>query len=447
LTDDYSSSNVQPNDKHAGEARPRIENGEPASELVEHFFRHESANLIAVLSRAFGVRHIDLIEDTVQTAMLEAMHAWKQKGLPNNPAGWIHRVARNRVLDALRRNQVHQRAISHAGQTPEATESLVDRWLEDDQLPDSLLRMIFVCCHPSLDRTSQIALTLKILGGFGVGEIARGLLMKPETAKKKIQRAKQKLAAERIEVELPSPNELSERLSVVHDTLYLMFNEGYSTSNGHDPICDDLCEEAARLCHLLCQNKIGTSTTKALLALMLYHASRLESRVDDDGSAILLEDQDRSTWNHRLLHEANHWFTVAGEPISRFHLEAAIAMLHCQAASVATTNWSTIVGLYDRLLANVDSPVYRLNRAVAVAQVGKHDEAMAALDELRAEKLLANYCLLDCARARVYELQGNREAAINCYLEAISRGVAEHERKLIEKKIAGLGTRESDGAR
>ena len=168
------------------------------------------------------MRHIDLIEDTVQMAMLEAMHAWKQKGPPSNPAAWIHRVARNRVLDALRRDQIHQRAISHAGQTTEATESLVDQWLEDDQLPDSLLRMIFVCCHPALDRTSQIALTLKILCGFGIGEIARGLLLKPDTAKKKIQRAKQKLAAERVEVELPSASELTERLSVVHDTLYLM---------------------------------------------------------------------------------------------------------------------------------------------------------------------------------------------------------------------------------
>ena len=410
--------------------------------LVEHFFRHESANLIAVLSRAFGLSRIDLIEDMVQAAMLEAMNAWKQKGVPENPAGWIHRVARNRILDSLRREQVHQRAMAFSGQTAAATETLVDQWLEEERLPDSLLRMMFVCCHPLLDHSSQIALTLKILCGFSVNEIARGLLMPAATIKKRVQRAKAKLADARITFELPAESELQERLSSVHDTLYLMFNEGYSTSQGHDPIRDDLCEEAARLCHLLCEHPIGTQTTYALLSLMLFHGARLDSRVDDQGAAVLLEYQDRSQWDRDLIGVAKRWLRRSGEPTSRFHFESAIAMFHCNAESVQATDWRSIVGLYNRLIGEVDSPVYRLNRSIAKAQIGDVREAHAELESLRNDKAMTNYLLLDCARARVYELEGDTAAAIDCYLEAISGGAAGHQRSLIEKKLNQL--RESE---
>lgn len=414
------------------------------TQLVEHFFRHESANLIAVLSRAFGLSRIDLVEDMVQAAMLEAMNTWKHKGVPDNPAGWMHRVARNRILDALRREQTHQRAMAFAGQSEEATYSLVDQWLEEERLPDSLLRMMFVCCHPSLDRPSQIALTLKILCGFGIGEIARGLLMKPDTVKKRIQRAKAKLGQQSLQFELPQPEELQERLSAVHDTLYLLFNEGYSTSHGVDPIRDDLCEEAARLCHLLCEHDLATQTTYALLSLMLFHASRLESRVDERGATVLLEDQNRSTWDRKLMGVAEIWMHRAGPPTSRFHLEAGIAMLHCRAESVELTDWRSIVGLYNRLISIKESPVYRLNRAVALAQIDQIDEAFKELDRLKSDPALSNYFLLDGCRARVHELAGNPGEAIDCYLEALSRGVADHERALLERKIRRLSQQLTD---
>ena len=301
---------------------------ESSDSLVEHFFRHEHANLVSVLSRVFGLARLDLIEETVQSAMLQAMNTWKQKGLPKNPAGWIHRVARNRILDELRREEVFRRAMAEVAIPEEAPEQLVQRWMEGADLSDSLLRMIFVCCHPMLDRQSQIALTLKVLCGFGVHEIARGLLLKPENLKKRIQRARKKLAEEAIAIELPGPEELQVRLSAVHDALYLMFNEGYSTSRGADPIRDDLCEEAARLSHLLCTSGVGNRATYALLALMLFHGSRLESRTDSDGRVVLLEDQDRTCWDHDLILVADQWMQKAGLPESRFHLEAGIAMLH-----------------------------------------------------------------------------------------------------------------------
>ena len=407
--------------------------------LVEHFFRHESANLIAVLTRVFGVSRIELVEDMVQAAMLEAMQSWKQKGVPDNPAGWIHRVARNRILDVLRREKVHQQAMAFSGQSLSQSEALVDQWLQEEQIPDSLLRMMFVCCHDSLDRQSQIALTLKILGGFSIGEISRGLLLNKETVKKRIQRARKRLVAGNIRAELPEKTILQERLLSVHEVLYLMFNEGYSASQGTDPIRDDLCEEAARLCHMLCENDIATETTFALLALMLFHAARLESRVDADGAAVLLENQDRSNWDQRLIRVAEHWLSRSGTgPISSYHLEAGIALQHCRASSIESTNWAFIAKLYERLIQMNDSPVYRLNRSIAIALDGNIELAFDELNQISQSPQMSNYYLLDCTKARLHELNGCDAEAIAHYQSALTREVAVHEKAFLEKRISRL---------
>lgn len=404
--------------------------------LVEHFFRHESANLVAVLTRAFGIRRIDLVEDMVQVAMLEAMHTWKQRGIPENPAGWLHRVATRRILDTLRREKTHEKAIALSGQSIDEQESLVDQWLEEEALPDSLLRMMFVCCHPSLERKTQIALTLKTLCGFGVAEISRALLLPAETVKKRIQRAKSVLAEANVRIELPSEDQLTRRLDVVHDVLYLMFNEGYSTSHGTEPIRDEICEEAARLCHLLCESSCSRPDTSALLALLLFHAARLDARTGEDGAVILLEDQDREKWDRRLIVAAQGCLTrsKAARP-TVFHFEAAIAMQHCIAPSIEATDWVTIAGLYGRLLQLRDSPVYALNRAIAIGQAGDTVTAMTQLQSLRNRAEMQNYLLLDCAIARIHELDGNGKEAIDCYLVALSKAVAPHEKELLERKL------------
>lgn len=418
----------------------------PASQsagLVEHFFRHEWSNLVAVLTRAFGIARIDLIEDTVQAAMLEAMHAWKHRGVPENPSGWIHRVARNRILDALRREKVHARAMTLSGQTEEASAELLDRWFEEEELPDSLLRMMFVCCHPSLDQKSQIALSLRVLCGFHVREIASGLLMRPEAVKKRIQRAKAELADARIVMELPTSAEIRSRLAHVHDVLYLLFNEGYSTSHGVVPIRDDICEEAARLCHLLCQcEPTNTPATRALLALMLFHGARLDARLDEAGNVVLLEDQDRSNWDRNLIQIAAGWLakSIADRP-SRYHYEAMIAHLHCTAPSVAATDWSQIVLLYETLLRLHPSPVYRLNHAIAIAQVGDLDAALEELRSLRGDHLMRDYFLVDCAMARVYELASDWEAAIDAYLVAYKNVSTDHHRYTINKRLVAVRNR------
>ena len=411
-------------------------NTTPTNQLVEHFFRHEYAKLVAMLSKRFGFSRIELIEDCVAGAMAQAMDTWKQSGVPDRPAAWIHRVARNRLLDALRRDKTHRQALARGGDDVASPPPELD----ESHVPDSLLAMMFVCCHPSLDRQSQIALTLKILCGFSVQEVARGLLIKPEAAKKRIQRAKSQLHEADIAVELPDAEQLSARLHVVHDVLYLMFNEGYSTTHGVEPIRDDICEEAARLCHLLCEHpQLSTPESCALLALMLFHASRLDARVDALGNTVLLDDQDRARWDRKLIQAADRWLirSVKEHP-SRFHLEAVIAQFHCAAPSFADTDWASIIRFYNRLIAGFPSPVYRLNRAIAIAQAGGVDEALRELVGLRDSRELGEHYLLACARGHVHELAGDTSAATDAYLEALARPMAEHQKELIKRRLARL---------
>jgi RNA polymerase sigma-70 factor (ECF subfamily) len=258
--------------------------------------------------------------------------------------------------------------------------------------------------------------------------------------KKRIQRSKKLLADLDLELELPPQDEMSARLASVHDVLYLMFNEGYSTSQGHEPLRDDICEEAARLCHLLCEHQIFSSPeSRALLALMLAHAARLAARLDADGAAVLLADQDRGRWDRDLIRHADHWLhrSKTDHP-SRFHLEAAIALTHCHAKDVSETDWSLIVRFYDRLLDLQPSPLYTLNRAIARGESGDLATALAELESIRQHPDMRHYFLLDCAVGRLHELGSDNQAAIASYRSALSNGLAPHERVLIEKKMARL---------
>ena len=419
------------------------------TQLVEHFFRHEYANLVSTLTRAFGFSQFDLVEDMVSAAMVQAMNSWKISGVPQNPSGWIHTVARNRILDHFRREKVHSKALMlsrmNHEEISESAELLIDKWLDENSLPDNILRMMFVCCHPSLDQKSQIALTLKILCGFNETEISRGLLSSKDAIKKRLQRAKSELAKNRIEVEFPDADELPNRLFVVHEVLYLMFNEGYSTSHGIEPIRDDVCEEAARLCHLLCNhNDLSTPESKALLSLMLFHASRLDSRTDENGNIVLLQDQDRSRWDHALIKVADDWLirSASSEP-SRYHLEAAISRIHCVSKSNDDTDWNLIVRFYNRLIDQFPSAIYRLNRAIAIAQMGDHQLAMSELGQLRGMKEMKDYYLLDCACGYVCQKAEDYSSATEYYLAALSGSIADHQRNLVEKKLNELSQKGS----
>jgi RNA polymerase sigma factor (sigma-70 family) len=412
---------------------------EPVAPLVEHFFRHEAGRLVSVLARIFGWRHFDLIEDMVQATLMDALEAWRIRGVPDNPSGWVHRIAKNKILDALRRDQIGQRVLKEWAAGRPTHEEGLDELFFDSEIEDSQLRMMFACCHPHLARENQLALTLKALCGFSNAEIARALLIGEETVKKRLQRATRDLIDHHIALDPPAAEELAQRLDSVHQVLYLLFNEGYSSSEGEAAIRADLCEDAARLCHLLCSHpRFHTPATHALMALMLFHAARLESRLDQRGSVLLLEEQDRSKWDQRLIQRAQEFLarSAEGTVLSTFHLEAAIAWHHCTAKSCAETDWPAILRLYDALLKVQRSPVYLLNRAIVVAQIEGPQAAIRALDEAGQDAALRRYHLFDATLGELYRCAGDMARARQHFAAAWQKTTSPFDRELLDRRLA-----------
>jgi RNA polymerase sigma-70 factor (ECF subfamily) len=405
---------------------------------VEHFFRREAGRLVSVLTRIFGWRNFDLVEDMVQATLLDALESWRVR-VPDNPSGWVHRVAKNKILDALRRDQIGQRVMKELAATRRIHEEGLDDLFLDTEIEDSQLRMMFACCHPHLARENQLALTLKALCGFGNAEIARALLVGEETVKKRLQRATRDLIEHEIALDPPAAGELAQRLDSVHQVLYLLFNEGYCSSEGETAIRADLCEEAARLCHLLCSpSRFSTPPTHALMALMLFHAARLDARLDPCGSLLLMEEQDRSQWDHRLIQRAHEFLdqSAEGTVLSPFHLEAGIAYHHCTAKSYAETDWPAILRLYDALLMLQRSPVYLLNRAIVVAQIEGPQAGIRALDDAGQDAALRHYHLFDATLGEFYRRAGDLIRARKHLEAARQRTKSPFDHELIDRRLA-----------
>jgi RNA polymerase sigma-70 factor (ECF subfamily) len=413
--------------------------------LVEHFFRHEAGRLVSVLTRIFGFRHFDLVEDMVQASLLDALDAWRVRGVPDKPSAWVHRVAKNKILDALRRDQIGERVRGEWAVRRSLTQPVrladdgLDELFFDSEIADSQLRMMFACCHPQLARENQLALTLKALCGFGHSEIAHALLVSEETVKKRLQRATHDLIDHQIALDPPPASELPQRLDSVHQVLYLLFNEGYSSSAGEVAIRDDLCEEAAYLCHLLClQPRFSSPATHALMALMLFHAARLHARLDQRGAILLMDEQDRARWDAKLICRAQEFLaqSASGTAVSPFHLEAAIAYHHCTARSYAETNWPAILRLYDALLTIHRSPVYLLNRAIVVAQIGGPEAGIRALDETGQDPALQHYHLYDATLGELYRRSGDLVRARHHLEAAKEKTKSSSDRELIDRRLA-----------
>jgi RNA polymerase sigma-70 factor (ECF subfamily) len=298
---------------------------------------------------------------------------------------------------------------------------------------------MFACCHPVLAHEDQIALTLKTLCGFSNSEIAHGLLVREDAIKKRLQRAKQHLVDQHASLEAPPAAELERRLDGVHQVLYLMFNEGYSASTGESAIRADLCEEAARLCFLLCSHpRCCRPATCALMALMLFHAARLKARLDQRGSILLMEEQDRGLWDQRLIRRAQEFLdqSAEGSVVSAFHLEAGIALHHCTARSYAETDWPAILQLYDALLAVQRSPVYLLNRAIVVAQIDGPEAGIKALAEAGTDSALRHYHLFDATLGEFHRRAGDLAAARRHLEAARGKTNSAFDRELIDRRLA-----------
>jgi RNA polymerase sigma-70 factor (ECF subfamily) len=305
--------------------------------IVEHLFRHEAGKIISALTGVFGLRNLELVEDAVQEALLKALRHWSYGKIPPNPAAWLMQVAKNQALDSLRRNsrfREKEGEIAAAFEQHPALSSQPEVTFTTEEIRDDQLRMIFACCHPEISSEARVALTLKTLCGFSVGEIARAFLTSPEAVAKRLTRARDRLRKAAVPFEIPSGPELSNRLDSVLDVLYLLFNEGYNASEGEDVIRRELCDEAIRLATLLQEHPAGDEPrTHALLALFFLQAAHFPARVDASGDILLLQEQDRSRWDQEMIARGISHLnrSASGEGASVFHLQAGIAACHATA--------------------------------------------------------------------------------------------------------------------
>lgn len=407
--------------------------------LVDHFFRHEYGRLVAVLTKSLGVRQLDLIEDVVQAALSKGLQNWARAGIPRDPAAWLYRTARNSAIDALRRGKVEQETlvkISARASDTTVDDSLADAVL-DKEPGDETLRLLYLCCHPTLALESRVALALKIVGGFGVDEIANALLITKSNAEKRLTRAKDTLRDRGMEISELTGDSAAGRVEAVLSTIYLIFTEGYAATVGDNPIRSDLCEEAMRLARMCNQHSWSRSpATAALLGLLLLQSSRMDARVDADGAIVLLGEQDRTCWDTGRVREAMHWLTLAaeGNVLSRYHVEAAIAWEHARAESLDRVDWQRVISLYEKLSVMNPGPMVRLNLVIAQSRVLGADFALKALESFSDDDRRRLRPWWDCAIAEIFNRLNRPKDAIAHLTDALALSSNAGQRKLIERK-------------
>lgn len=417
---------------------------ESSQQLVDHLFRHEAGKMIAVLTRIFGIHNLELVEDTVQETFLKALQVWKYHCLPDNPSAWLMQVARNKTIDLLRRQQkLSDISEELASQLQFDTEHAIGQFFLDTEIADSQLRMIFTCCHPALKPEDQVALTLKTVSGFGVQEISKALVSNEAVIQKRLYRAKEYIKAHAIRFEIPLGQALQDRLETVYTVLYLLFNEGYNSMKADELIRYDLCAEAIRLCKLLSEHPVASSPPGfALLSLMCFQSSRFDSRIGEDDTIILLEHQDRSKWDKELIRMGYYYLnrSSTGDLLSVYHIESAIAAEHCLAPDFASTNWQSLLRLYDYLLEQKPIPVVQLNRAILLAQL--HDLTAAIdtiLDIPGIDTLLKHHYIYPAVLGDLYGKAGNVGEARRYLEKAYELTPSLAEKKLLREKMQKIG--------
>ncbi|MGJ7031389.1 RNA polymerase sigma factor [Niabella hirudinis] len=404
------------------------------SELIPHLFRTEYSKIIAVLCNRFGIDYIEVAEDIVSDTFLTAAELWGMKGVPENPTAWLYTVAKNKTRNYLKRHNLFEKKIAPDLKTrPADTGADID--LSVTAIADSQLAMIFTVCHPSVSIEAQIALALNLLCGFSVQEIADAFLTNKETVYKRLKRAKEKLREENILIVPPSAQMAENRLETVLTALYLLFNEGYYSVSGQHPLKKECCTEAMRLCCILLENPLtATPAARALLALMCFHASRFEARINQKGENILYEDQDTRLWNKDLIEKGLFYLQQAatGNSISKFHLEAGIAYWHTHPEDTRE-KWEAILQLYNKLLMLEYSPIAALNRTYALAKANGTEEAIVEAEKLNLTDSHFYFVLL----GTLYSSKDPAKAT-GLFHTALQTAKSESDKQLIQKKLDEL---------
>ncbi|MEO1009985.1 MAG: sigma-70 family RNA polymerase sigma factor [Bacteroidota bacterium] len=408
--------------------------------LIEHFFRYESGKMIAVLTGLFGSNNIVLAEDLVQDTLMEAMANWTYKGIPENPSAWLYTVAKNKALNSINREKYRNRyALETRYEWQKSEETTMPEIFSPDNISDDQLRMMFLCCHPAISPDSQIALILKTLCGFSISEIGRAFMTSKENINKRLVRTRKIIRTQNISFNLPHKKHIKQRLDAVLETIYLLFNEGYSASVGHKAIREGLCLEAIRLTELVLANKAvdNKGSVYALLSLMQLNVSRFGARIDDQGNLRTLEKQNRSLWDMYTMEKgfANLKKATQDALLTKYHLLAGISSYHCSAKSFEATDWMGILSLYDRLLILDSSPLVVLNRVIVLLQIGKTQDALAQLGKIEKENALVSHHLFYAVKSDLYAKMGKMTEAGKSLQKAIDLAPLLAEKKLLRDRL------------
>jgi RNA polymerase sigma-70 factor, ECF subfamily len=401
-------------------------------------FRDERGAVLATLIRRVG--DFQLAEDAVQDAFADAVAAWPRDGVPANPGAWIMVAARRRAVDRLRRDRSLADRAERLAELIRLDQEEGPPMNEDSAVADDQLRLIFTCCHPALDLHARVALTLRTLGGLTTGEIARGFLVSEPTMGKRIVRAKRKIADAHIPYRIPADGELPDRLNGVLRVVYLIFNEGYSATEGERLVRGELCSQAIRLGRLLCELMPDDAEVWGLLSLMLLHDARRSARIDARGGYVTLDDQDRSLWDQSLIRQGLEALVRAlrlRRP-GQYQLQAAITALHIQASDAEATDWRQIADLYGTLAGLSPSPVVELNRATAVGFADGPEAGLELLRPLLGDPALEHYQPLHAAHAELLRRAGDLAGAAEAYGQAIALSANDVERAELERRLRTL---------
>lgn len=419
-------------------------------DLVSYLFREQAGKINAALLNLFGFNNLQLVEDVIQETFIAAYQKWPYSGIPDDPAAWLIVTARNKAVNELKRGAKITFSDNSAfiANIEQHAEQQIEHSFSEKEIVDSQLKLLFLCCHPQLRPKAQVILTLQVLCGFSLEEIASAMLMRKEAVKKTLLRTKQEIREKQLYIHTTYTFLSDTRAEAVLQVLYLMFNEGYKTTEDKELVNKDLCYEAIRLCKLLLRLKSKESDINALLALMFFNIARFPARSGESGEIVLLQDQDRHKWDRRFIDEAFYYLERSRntQTLTRYHLEAGIASAHCSSKSYGETDWKIIVYYYDKLMALNPSPIVSINRAIAIAELNGADKGLQELNSLSTYPGVTAYYLYPAAKGELLLRLKQYREAIPLFRSASDLTKSTFNKNLLSSRIEYCITKLNDHA-